>query len=148
MPERSMRLPRFVALAGALVLGLALLASPVGAQTSGKPHAADKRQLYELIAREPYRSTWNRLILPVLKDHRWLKGARGVWSPVETITADNATFTVRVLCRPHGCAENRISVIFEVDGRRAVAALRSPAGTQWLGQPGETERKALVAAFH
>lgn len=103
--------------------------------------------LYELIAREPYRSSWNRMIAPVLKHDRWLKGARGVWSPPQMVAADGAHFRVYFLCKPHDCADSKIAAIFEPNGRHAYGAFRNAAGTQLLGAPGPSVRKALLGAL-
>lgn len=111
------------------------------------PALADTRHLFEMIGREPYRGTWNRLIAPVLKNERWLKGARGVWSPVQSVSIDGVRSTLYVICRPGACADHRISVIFEAEGRRAYAAFRSPTGVQILGMPSDSMRRALVSAL-
>lgn len=130
----------------ALVLALhgALHASPAQAQgvAPARPH------LYELISREPYRSTWNRLIAPVLKNDRWLKGARGVWVPQQPVVLNGVRVNIYVLCKPTGCAYGKISALFEADGHRAYGAFRNAAGTQILGAPPLAEHKALLAALH
>ncbi|MBS7532778.1 hypothetical protein KHC28_03815 [Ancylobacter sonchi] len=128
----------------AMVLALASTVAPARAQTAApaRPH------LYELIAHEPYRSTWNRLIAPVLKNDRWLKGARGVWVPMAPVSLNGVHVNIYVLCKPASCAQGKISAIFEADGRRAYAAFHTPAGTQILGTPPIAEHRALLTALH
>ncbi|WP_197028250.1 Ivy family c-type lysozyme inhibitor [Bosea sp. 117] len=132
--------------AGVVALALFALAVPARAQDPSPAH--DKPLLYELVAREPYRTTWHKLVAPVLKNERWLRSARGVWEPTRTVTVDGARFDVYFLCKPTACATNEITVIFESGGHHAAAAFRSPAGTQLLGAPGDRMRRALLSALH
>ncbi|GLK82002.1 Ivy family c-type lysozyme inhibitor [Ancylobacter defluvii] len=131
-------------LALVLAVGGTLHASPTQAQGTmpARPH------LYELISREPYRSTWNRLIAPVLKNDRWLKGARGVWVPLQPVALNGVRVNIYVLCKPTGCVYGKISAIFAADGHRAYGAFRNATGTQILGSPPLAEHKALLAALH
>ncbi|MBS7545399.1 Ivy family c-type lysozyme inhibitor [Ancylobacter oerskovii] len=133
---RATRLAALLLLAG--MLPMAALAQPT---TASRPH------LYELISREPYRSTWNRLIAPVLKNDRWLKGARGVWVVVPPAVLNGVHVNVYVLCKPTGCAHGRISAIFEAGGHRAYGAFLNAAGTQILGSPPAAEQRALLTAL-
>jgi hypothetical protein len=110
--------------------------------------AGEGRYLFDVVAKEPYRTSWSRLIQPLRKAEPWLVQAQGVASPAEMITVDGATFEVFSLCKPHDCADNQMKALFSAGGARAYGMFRSLNGIQVFGQPNTTQLKALLTALN
>ena len=111
--------------------------------------ASAEQYLPEIASKAPYKKAYAEM----LSFPSWVSKAQGTASPVEKITTDGKSFTIGHMCKPHDCADNQLTVVFNADGTKSwgLLATRSADGEafskQWLGNPDSAVQALLNKSF-
>ena len=111
--------------------------------------ASAEQYLPELASKTPYKKAYAEM----LSFPGWVSKAQGTASPVERVSVEGKSFTVGHMCKPHDCADNQLSVVFNADGTKSwgLLATRSADGKafnkQVLGNPDKVVEGLLNKSF-
>lgn len=131
------------------LVGCAFAAALVAAlgpnsDASAQQNAGAGQPIYELIEKEPYKSTWRRITVRADRSYSWMG-----WGPsldsVET-TVDGVTYKVAFTCKIHDCGDNEVYVLFWNGGKGAAGVYVRPTGKIFLGNPNPAQKRLLLSA--
>ena len=111
--------------------------------------ASAEQYLPEIASKAPYKKAYAEM----LSFPSWVSKAQGAASPVERVSVEGKSFTVGHMCKPHDCADNQLSVVFNADGTKSwgLLATRSVDGKafnkQLLGNPDSVVEGLLNKSF-
>ena len=111
--------------------------------------ASAEQYLPEIASKAPYKKAYAEM----LSFPSWVSKAQGTASPVERVSVEGKSFTVGHMCKPHDCADNQLSVVFNADGTKSwgLLATRSADGEafnkQLLGNPDSVIEGLLNKSF-
>lgn len=132
---------RSAAFATIAAIGLLLMPLAASAQQSA-PY------LFDLLKRPAFRTSFDALFAGERNVDEWIgvfqRTNNGVCGPSRRLQAGGAVYIVADVCKPHDCGDNMLNVLFNENGSRATALLRSPRGQRWFGMPVPQERALLL----
>jgi len=114
--------------------------------------AGNQPYLYELVQKQPYRTTYKALMREVQPPQDYLIEAleqrgsyRGLYSASEEIEAGGSTYRIALVCPANdSCAESGSAFLFTTDGRKAWAEIRDgDKPVAYLGNPDNALKQAL-----
>lgn len=131
---------RHASIATATAIGLLL--TPPRASAQSAPY------LFDLLKRPAFRKSFDALFAGERNVDEWIvafqKTDNGVCGPSKRLQADGTVYVVADVCKPRDCGDNHLIVLFNENGSRATALLRSPRGQRLFGTPGPQERALLL----
>ena len=103
----------------AVILAIALAAGQASAQNGA--------YLFDVLAKGPYRVSWDKLMKEVQPTPDWLlrfsKDFDGVSGQLVGTAIDGKAYELSFVCEPQHCKSRRFEVLFEVGTKRAFGAL-------------------------
>ncbi len=111
--------------------------------------ASAEQYLPELASKTPYKKAYAEM----LSFPSWVSKAQGTASPVERVSVEGKSFTVGHMCKPHDCADNQLSVVFNADGTKSWGLLATRSADaeafnkQLLGNPDSVVEGLLNKSF-
>src|SRR5690242_14162133 len=111
----------------AVLVALALATAAYGAE----PY------LFDLLETEPYRTSWDRLLIGESGIPDWViafsETYDGVANPSRILRLNGAAYLFASVCKPHDCPGNQLKVLFGPGGSPAWALLTEDGAKRWLG---------------
>jgi Inhibitor of vertebrate lysozyme (Ivy) len=94
---------------------------------SGAASAEESPYLFDMLAKGPYRISWEKLMKEVQPTPDWLlrfsKDFDGVSGQLIQVSIDGKSYRLAFVCEPQRCAQRRFEVMFDESTKKAYGAL-------------------------
>jgi hypothetical protein len=94
---------------------------------TGAASAEESPYLFDVLAKGPYRTSWEKLMKEVQPTPDWLlrfsKDFDGVSGQLVQVSIDGKPYQLAFVCEPQRCAQRRFEVMFDATSKKAYGAL-------------------------